>query len=139
MPAADARSRALLRFDGAVKREPAIDDWFRQRPAELGSIAREWFARMRECGGDVRELLHDGHPTACVGDAGFGYVNVFTAHVNVGFFKGAELPDQAGLLQGNGKYMRHVKLRSDAKVDEAALRALIKNAYRDMRARVEAE
>ena len=48
---------------------------------------------MRGCGDDVREHLHDGHPTACIGDAAFAYVNAFRAHVNVGFFLGAILPD----------------------------------------------
>jgi hypothetical protein len=47
---------------------------------------------MRGCGDDVRELVHDGCPVACVADAPFGYVNVFRTHVNVGFFYGAMLP-----------------------------------------------
>lgn len=131
------KSAQVLRFDGGVKREPAIDRWLERRPAELRSLAREWFARMRACGDDVREMLHDGHPTACVGDAGFGYVNVFTAHVNVGFFRGATLADPARLLVGTGKYMRHVKLRPGVEVDAAALRALIETAYRDMKSRVQ--
>ena len=103
---------------------------------ELGDIARKWFDVMRACDDDVRELLHDGHPTACAGDAAFGYVNAFTAHVNVGFFKGAELPDPAGLLQGTGKAMRHVKLRPGELVDENALRALIAAAWADMSSRL---
>ena len=84
---------------------------------------------MRGCGDDVRELLHDGHPTACVGDAAFGYVNAFTAHVNVGFFPGAEINDPDGLLEGTGKFMRHVKLRPDIETDADALTRLIKTAY----------
>jgi hypothetical protein len=126
----------LLRFDGAVARDPAVDAWFDGRHPELGAIARWWFLRMRRCGSDVRELLHDGHPTACVGDAAFAYTNAFTAHVNVGFFRGAALPDPAGLLQGDGKYMRHVKLRPGAPVDVASLEALIAAAYLDIRARL---
>jgi hypothetical protein len=91
----------------------------------LAAIARRWFEVMRDCGDDVRELLHDGHPTACVGDAAFAYVNAFTAHVNVGFFRGAELADPEGLLEGSGKLMRHVKLRPEGGVDTAALKKLI--------------
>ena len=91
---------------------------------------------MRNCGDDVRELLHDGHPTACVTDAAFAYVNAFTAHVNVGFFRGAELADPAGLLEGTGKLMRHVKLRPGGDVDEKALTRLIKTAYTDMQRRL---
>lgn len=128
----------LLLFHGAVRRDPAIDVWLDERPPELGAIAREWFARMRQCGADVRELMHDGCPVVCVSDAAFAYVNVFRAHANVGFFLGAELDDPAGLLQGNGKRMRHVKLRPGAAVDVAALSALIDAAYRDIKSRLRA-
>jgi len=92
---------------------------------------------MRKCGDDVREVLHDGHPTACVTDAAFAYVNAFTGHVNVGFFRGAELGDPAGLMEGTGRYMRHVKVGPGRDVDAAALTALIKAAYSDMRGRLE--
>ena len=127
----------LLRFNGAVERDPAIDAWMKERPRELGAIAQRWFEVMRKCGDEVRELLHDGCPTACLGDAPFGYVNVFTSHVNVGFFHGASLPDPARLLQGSGKYMRHVKLRAGTPANPAALRSLIDAAYSDIKARLE--
>lgn len=121
-----------MRFPGGVRRDPAIAQWMREQPPELAAVAQEWFAVMRDCGPDVRELLHDDQPTACVGDAAFAYVDAFTAHVNVGFFRGAELPDPRGLLEGTGKFMRHVKLRPGRQVEAAALRALIEAAYRDM-------
>ena len=92
---------------------------------------------MRKCGDEVRELLHDGCPVACLGDAPFGYVNVFTSHVNVGFFHGASLPDPARLLQGAGKFMRHVKLRPGTPTNNPALHRLIDTAYEDIKARVE--
>ncbi len=111
----------------------------RQHTGELGAIARRWFELMHDCGDDVRELLHDGHPTACVGDAALAYVNAFRAHVNVGFFRGAEIADPAGLLEGTGKFMRHVKLRPEHDVDATALKKLIETSYTDMRRRVEAE
>lgn len=128
----------LMRFPGAMKRDPAIEAWMDETSGELGSIAHYWFEVMRGCGDDVREILHDGHPTACVGDAAFAYVNAFRAHVNVGFFRGAELPDPVGLLEGTGKRMRHVKLRPRGEVDTATLRKLIQAAYRDMKGRLEA-
>jgi len=127
----------LLRFDGARERDPAIDAWMEAHAGDLGAIARHWFEVMRRCGDEVRELLHDGCPVACLGDAPFGYVNVFTAHVNVGFFHGAALPDPARLLEGNGKFMRHVKLRPGTARSDTALRNLIELAYSDIKARVE--
>ena len=69
--------------------------------------------------------------------APFGYVNLFTSHVNVGFFHGASLPDPARLLQGTGRFMRHVKLRPATATDAAWLNRLIETAYSDIKARVE--
>jgi hypothetical protein len=131
-----AAASRVLRFPGGVERDPAVEAWMRRHPGELGAIARRWFDVMRACGGDVRELLHDGHPTACVGDAAFAYVNVFAAHVNVGFFRGAELADPAGVLEGAGKFMRHVKIGPRSAPDDAALRSLVGAAYLDMKQRL---
>ncbi|MGB2622440.1 MAG: DUF1801 domain-containing protein [Candidatus Acidiferrum sp.] len=127
----------FLRFNGAVERDPAIDAWMKQHPGELGAIAHQWFEAMRNCGDEVRELLHDGCPTACLGDAPFAYVNVFPTHVNVGFFHGASLPDPARLLQGTGKFMRHVRLKPGTPTNAAALTTLIAAAYADLKSRVE--
>jgi hypothetical protein len=127
----------LFRLPSAVENDPAVDAWFAAGD-ELRRLAQPWFETLRACGPDVRELLHDGHPTVCVGDAAFGYVDAFSAHVNVGFFHGAALNDPAGLLHGAGKRMRHVKLHWGRPVDATALTALIAAAYQDMRARLRA-
>lgn len=127
----------LLRFSGAVEHDPRIDDWLNRPPdAALRSLAASWFRRIRECGDDVRELLHDDLATLCVGDAPFAYVGVFKAHVNVGFFRGTDLPDPKGLLEGSGRHMRHVKLRPGQTIDEAALEALVRLAHLDIRQRL---
>ena len=129
----------LFVLPSSVKRDPAIENWMREHSNELGAIAQRWFEVMRNCGDDVREVLHDGHPTACVGDAAFAYVNAFKDHVNVGFFRGAEIADPQRLLEGTGKFMRHVKLRPEGDVDATALMTLIETAYVDMKRRVSAE
>jgi hypothetical protein len=126
----------LFRFPTAIKRDPAVEVWMLAHPGDLGSIARHWFDVMRACGNDVRELLHDGHPTACVDDAAFGYVNAFKNHVNIGFYRGAEIADPESLLEGTGKFMRHVKLSPERDVNPTALTNLIKAAYADMKGRL---
>ena len=127
----------LFRLSGAVRQDPAIRAWMNEHPGALGAIAQHWFEVIGACGTDVRELLHDGCPTACIADAAFAYVNAFSAHVNVGFFRGAELEDPAGLLEGTGKSMRHVKLRPDRDINAKALSCLIDAAYRDMKRRLD--
>ena len=131
--------KGILRFAGALRKDPAVDNWLEQHPGELGLLARTWYARLRKCGPDVRELLHDGCPTVCVKDAPFAYTNVFKTHVNVGFFHGAALPDPVGMLQGEGKHMRHVKLRPGVATDASALNTLIAAAYADIRSRLQTE
>ena len=126
----------LFRFSSAIRRDPAIGVWMNEHTGELGAIARHWFDVIRDCGDDVRELMHDGCPTACVTDAAFAYVNAFKAHVNVGFFRGSEFGDPAGLLERTGKYMRHVKLRPGGDIDAEALSELIESAYADMKRRL---
>jgi len=129
---------ALFRFPGAMRHDPEVEAWFSTPNHEMRRMAEPWFEAMRGCGDDVRELMADGHPTACVEDAAFAYVDAFSAHVNIGFFQGASLSDPAGLLQGAGKRMRHVKLRW-GEPTPAALGDLIAAAYRDMRRRLDAE
>jgi hypothetical protein len=123
----------VFRLYGAVQRDPAVEFWLGVGPPELRTIARAWFERMRACGGDVGELVHDGGPVACVGDVPFAYVNTFRDHVNVGFYRGALLADPSRLLEGGGKRMRHVKLGPGRRLDEKALEALIRAAYLDAR------
>ena len=126
----------ILRLSGGVKRDPTVETWLTDGPIALRSIAQKWFVQMRQCGDDVREMMHDGCPVACVENAPFGYVNSFKSHVNVGFFHGASLDDPAGLLEGSGKRMRHAKLKPGGEFNAAALRTLIDAAYLDIKARL---
>jgi hypothetical protein len=125
----------ILRYSGAVRRDPGIEAWF-SRADPLRDMVRPWFELVRKCGTDVRELMHDGCPVACVSDAPFAYVNAFKGHANVGFYHGASLADPAGILHGEGKRMRHVKLRPGEPQPEGALKALIALAYEDIRQRL---
>ena len=122
----------LFLFPTAQRHDPAVEDWFFDAGHPLRLMVRPWFQQMRGLGPDVRELLHDGCPTACVGEAAFAYVNAFKAHAAVGFFQGATLPDPAGLLEGQGKRMRHVKLMPNLTVTYGQLETLIAAAYRDI-------
>jgi hypothetical protein len=127
---------ALFRLSLGVRRDQAVEAWLNKQSGELGTIARKWFARMRACGFDVLEMMHDGCPVVCVKDVPFAYVNVFKDHANVGFFLGADLKDPAHLLEGTGKRMRHVKVKPGMPLDSKALGALIQDAYADVKARL---
>lgn len=130
--------RSLFHLNNTLKPHPAVERWLAVAPGELGDLARQWFEVLRACGDDVEETLHDYQPTVCVQGAAFVYIDVFKAHMNIGFFQGAELPDPAKLLTGTGKYMRHVKLKPGSGVETAALTDLIHAAYADLKQRLQA-
>jgi len=61
----------------------------------------------------------------------YAYIAVLGGHVNLGFYHGASLPDPAGLLEGSGKKLRHVKLRSVSGSKSPAVTALLREAIAD--------
>jgi hypothetical protein len=126
----------LFPLEGARASDPEVTSWFEREPSELLTEAHKWFQCMRLQGPDVLERLHDGHPTACVGGIALGYVNAFTNHVNVGFFLGSTLSDPAGVLEGTGRFMRHVKVRPGVIDKDTVLKDLISCAYTDLKARL---
>ena len=128
----------MFRLSGAGKRDPVIEEWLSKTDART-AVARTWFKVLRACGEDVVELMHDRHPVACVEDVPFAYVDVFKSHTNVGFFYGAYLDDPTGLLQGSGKNMRHVKLKTGREPNSVALENLIHISYLDVKSRLRAE
>ena len=55
----------------------------------------------------------------------YAYIAPQSKHVNLGFYHGATLDDPAGLLEGTGKRLRHVKLRSVTDAEHAEVRQLL--------------
>ncbi len=112
----------------------SFDEVIAQAPPEIKALARAARALIAEVLPGVTEV-----PWARQKIAGYGvgprkmsqhfcYIAPFKKHVNLGFMYGAHLPDPAGLLEGKGADLRHVKLRQPADVDQPALRQLIENA-----------
>ena len=126
----------LLTFSGSMDNDPLILEWIADHKDVHGETAANWFKVIRNVGGDVTELLHDGLLTACIGDYPFAYAGAFKSHANIGFFYGAELDDPEGLLEGTGKRMRHVKIKANKSIDTSALTVLISAAYRDINSRI---
>lgn len=68
---------------------------------------------------------------------GYAYIIAQKGYVNLGFYQGARLPDPARLLEGTGKDLRHVKIRSLADADRAEVRDLIAAAVTERKSRAE--
>lgn len=63
------------------------------------------------------------------------YMYSDTEYVQFGFFNGSSLKDPKGLLEGKGQYVRHIKVRNRAAIDEPAFTALLRQAAHSRRSK----
>ena len=115
----------LFLLSGGQPREPAIDAYIGRQ--DLVSL-------VRETAPGALELMHDGAPTFCLGDAAFAYVSAHKAHASLGFFNGSELSDPDRSLEGSGKWMRHAKVKPGSEPARDALKSLVAASAADTRA-----
>lgn len=62
----------------------------------------------------------------------FCYIAPVTNHVNLGFIYGVDLDDPAGLMEGTGKALRHIKIRSLEQVSDPDIRTLVIKASKHL-------
>jgi hypothetical protein len=112
------RARSVTSVDEYLE---LLDDPQAEVVARLREIVRGRYPQLRE---DIKwhVPVYSLDTTPIVGIEGF------KAHVNLKFFRGAELEDRDGILQGTGKGVRHARFRSPEGVEEDKIRPLIDEA-----------
>ena len=78
----------------------------------------------------LEESVKWGNGCWLKGKAPVSYVYSAPDYVQFGFVHGSALADPHGLLEGEGQYVRHIKVRTLKDIDEAAFRALLRQAIR---------
>ena len=114
----DLRARDVASVDEYVE---LLETPQRAVAARLRRIVRTHFPQLRE---DIKWHV----PVYSLDTTPIVSIEGFKAHVNLKVFKGAGLRDSAGILEGTGKGVRHVKFRSPEDVDEGKIRKLIDEA-----------
>lgn len=122
----------VLRLKDTKQHDPRIDEWLDSFEGDLAAIAREATRMVRFYAVGGTETMQDGHPVTCIDAAPFAYIAMEKDHVRLGFFQGAFLPDPKGLLTGEDKAMRYIRLAPRAGLDATAIADLIQAAYDDM-------
>jgi len=106
---------------------------------ELAEIARALRAMILKVDQQAVETVRLGDNAATYGvgprkmSDGYAYIMPLREYVNLGFYQGALLEDPKGLLEGTGKGLRHVKIRSVKEAANPALRSLVKAALKRRR------
>jgi hypothetical protein len=104
--------------------------YMREEKPELRRVVRELRNFVKRCVPGVKETVNAwGIPTFEAPNP-FCFYMVGKNHVTFGFHFGTSLPDPAGLLEGTGKNIRHVKLRTVEDLKQKGLRELVRAAAR---------
>ena len=74
-------------------------------------------------GGVVFERESGNHQTMVCGHF------IYKRHVSLEFTNGYLLEDPDGVLEGNGKYRRHIKLTESSEITEKSVRAMLEQAF----------
>lgn len=116
-----------------------IDEVLAETSDELRAICLRLRAIIAEADPDAVEMPRPGDRALSYGLSerkmkdGYAYISPQRGYVNLGFYQGVDLPDPEGLLEGTGKRLRHVKVRSLADADRAAVRDLVAAAVAERR------
>lgn len=103
-------------------------------PTELRPIAKALRRLVLEVDPEAVEVVRLGDQAATYGvgpkkmSEGYAYIAPQKNWINLGFYKGADLPDPSGLMEGTGKKLRHVKIRSLDDVHQEGIRELVGHA-----------
>ena len=98
---------------------------------DLAAIARRLRAIIRAVDVSTVETVRLGDNAATYGVGpkkmtdGYAYIMPMRGYVNLGFYQGAMLADLKRLLEGTGKSLRHVKIRSLTDANRSSVRALV--------------
>jgi hypothetical protein len=107
-----------------------IDSYVDAKPAELRDVAEKLRKLIKKTVKGTKESVNPWKIPTFESNGPMCFFTVGKYHVTFGFLRGTSLPDAAGLLEGTGKNLRHVKLRTAEDVSEPALKKLIDAAAR---------
>ena len=113
-----------------MKRYASFDAYLADQPRRNQTIIRALRKFVKRVAPELRESVKWGNGCWLHEEDPVSYVYSGEDHVQFGFFGGSALEDPRGLLEGQGKYVRHIKLRKSADIDERAFRALLRQAAR---------
>jgi hypothetical protein len=111
-----------------MKAYASFDDYLKGQSSKNQVIIRALRQFVKRIEPGLSEAVKWGNGCWVGGNGPVAYVYSDTGYVQFGFFSGSSLKDPKGLLQGKGKYVRHIKVRDRSAIDERAFSALLRQA-----------
>lgn len=110
--------------------EKELDAWFAATPAAQQETLATLRSLVTASAPGIVEELKWSRPIYSNDRGMFCYLHSTKNHATIGFHQGTSLNDPMGLLEGEGKGMRHIKFKNGADVNAAAVKALLKQAVK---------
>ena len=131
-PAKKASSKSKARTGGPrkMKAYASFDLYLADQPPKNQALIRALRKFVKLAAPKLEESVKWGNGCWVKGKDPVSYVYSAPGYVQLGFFRGASLDDPKGLLEGEGAYVRHIKVRAVGDIDEAAFGALLRQAAR---------
>jgi hypothetical protein len=107
-----------------------VMEYIEKLPIEQQEIATSLRKLVLDASPKIGETIKWGKPWFCCGEESICYIASQKDYVNFGFARGAELSDPEGLLEGTGKGMRHVKVKTPKDIRRKPLTAMVKEAMK---------
>lgn len=113
-----------------MKAYESFDLWLQDQSPANQTLIKSLRKLVGTCSKKLEETVKWGNGCWVVDGLPICYNYADTDHVQFGFFVGSQVPDPKGLLQGNGKYVRFIRIKSKADIPKAALTKMIKQAMK---------
>ena len=111
-----------------MKAYASFDEYLADQGSTNQAVIRALRKFVKRVAPQLQESVKWGNGCWVLGKAPVAYVYSAPDHVQFGFFNGSALKDPNGLLQGNGKFVRHIKIRKRSDIDESAFGSLLSQA-----------
>ncbi len=111
--------------------QPTFESILANFEPHIAEIARSARQQVIDLHPETVEVVYPGYNSTNFGvgpkknSEAYAYVMAHKKHVNLGFYYGVSLPDPEGLLEGTGKKLRHVKIKSLDTLAHSAVSDLI--------------
>src|SRR5262249_53940045 len=113
-----------------MKKYASFDDYLADQPPKHRTIIRALRKFVKRVEPELEEAVKWGNGCWVKGKAPVSYVYSAEDYVQFGFIRGSSLKDPKGLLEGNGQYVRYIKVHKSSEIDERAFKALLLQAAR---------
>lgn len=113
---------------GKMKAYASFDDYLKDQTPRNRAIIGALRRFVKRVEPTLTEAVKWGNGCWIGSKGPVAYVYAATGYVQFGFFSGSSLKDPKGLLEGEGKYVRHAKVRTVSGIDERAFAALLRQA-----------